>query len=297
MITFKEYLTEGAVKKWSKSTLTNDAAKALLGSGHTAWVNALANGGLLFRGDPKLNFKKMTFIDTTTGTRTSRDSSNAYQLMMDVSFPMRSVPSRSKSLICATGLDIAAEYADDVFVVIPADGTVVAASRQSDFLHKTHIGPFILDQTESSLGAFDEIMNRLFIKLKLKPKAKKWADADYLNTELDKLSPETLANAASKYLHGYVSEPELKDVIEYFSRVKTNRFTSLASSIMTPTKLEIQVKPYGSALPRDAECWVSGKVIMMPFWMFAEMVIKLKPEGIKIHKSYKLHLQEYEEAQ
>lgn len=210
MITFKEFLTEAAkkkdklplniVSKWDKEDLSVEKMIEMVNANCRESLRAIQQpSGLLFRGfntapGPK---GKPVFLDSTSAFRTSRDSNNIYQLLMDRSPEMKGkeIPSRSKSFICITDRANAGIHGGDegVYVMLPYNGTTVAYTASDDiFNSRISIPQFDIRDIVPDAGG------DLGIRLKsmgIKPDfgSTRYKDADYINREIAKIAPEVVA--------------------------------------------------------------------------------------------------------
>src|SRR4051812_3088795 len=125
MITFKDFLTEQMLKPWTIDKLKVDQAIELLNIHCKNGLTAIENGCLLYRGEKKKNSIPFQMIDASRGERTSKDTNNIYQLMMDNSTALANYPKRSKSLICSTSYSEARDYGI-ARVIIPFDDVEIA---------------------------------------------------------------------------------------------------------------------------------------------------------------------------
>lgn len=134
MITFKQYLEEAIISKWDVKDTSVKKAVEYLNANCKDGLKAIKNNGVLFRGSNLYTEKGFAIIDSSKGARTSRDSNNMYQLMMDNSVALNAFPKRTHSLICTTDANIAASYGN-VNIIIPIDGTQLALADTNDFFN------------------------------------------------------------------------------------------------------------------------------------------------------------------
>ncbi len=140
MITFKQFLYEASIQSWTVKQM--DSAKAALEGDYSNFFQSLKNGSLLFRGFRQIEGNGVREIDTTDSRRTSRDTHNIYQMMMDASASLSKFPSRSNSIICTTSSATAESYTYDpatktsgsLLVVVPPNNTKIAQMETSDLL-------------------------------------------------------------------------------------------------------------------------------------------------------------------
>ena len=136
MISFKEFLQEApnVQARWKSDDLEIAKAIELLNKHCKNGVKAIAADAVLYRGFYDLPGKtNVKMIDTTESARSSRDTNNIYQLMMNVSIPLKAYPKRSNSIICSRSIEEANNYGT-LCAVIPFDGTRVAMSSARDFI-------------------------------------------------------------------------------------------------------------------------------------------------------------------
>ncbi len=190
MTTFKQFILEGnnIVKPWESQELDAKEAIKLMNSKARSGLLAIANGGLLFRGFGKSPGKSNSIVkmDSSTGERTSRDTDNLYQLMMNESSKMKDYPSRSKSFICITDYEEAINYGR-LYVMVPFDGTKVAVSNKSDLFAQNIKTPLYNGTVQDISLDFS-----LFLSAAVGNNVKTFNDAALLNTALSKFSPEEL---------------------------------------------------------------------------------------------------------
>lgn len=197
MITFKQYLseeilTEAMVKKWFSKPIDVETAISVLNSSAKLGLEAIKNGGLIYRGfkgekSPESGF--MAF-DSSTGKRTSRDTDNLYQLMMGDSKKMTDYPDRSHSFICTTNISIAEGYggSSGAYVMVPLDGTKIAMLAVDD----------IFDQHMKIQGFYNgspdgmSDLSRFFMSFGAKMNGSQWTDSAQIKAALKGASPEKI---------------------------------------------------------------------------------------------------------
>jgi hypothetical protein len=289
MITFKQYLEEAVVKKWQSKQLSVKKAIELLNANHRAGLQAISDGGLLFRGDKTIPNDSIVVVDSTGSKRTSRDSNSAYQMMMDISTELKDVPSRSESLICTSNYAYARTYSGkgSMLVVVPVDGTTIAVASEEDFLVNTTMF------CDNSLFTFSdplEVVNQglsmLFISLGADTgKGDKWTDWGKINRLMDSMEVDRLCNIMWTTYLGRRSTPE--KLKKFFTAHKKNRLIALASSLMTRDHLSIKTAKFGDGLIDKRECWFSGKAVLISADIFEQILNELNKTGFPIHQRYK----------
>ena len=293
MITFKQYLTEAVVKKWQTDNISMQDAIDLLNTHCKSGLMSVANGGLLFRGfnGSAVHGKKYMLVDSSTGIRTSRDTNNAYQLMMDTSAEMTAFPSRSKSFICTTSLRRAHVFADSdpdgTMVMIPFDGTTLGVCAGGDMFAKRvgSIGSNYLFR--GNVEELSKKMANFLTSFAGSPnylkKGAKITDVALCNQFLSKCdSAELEKNLAN---HGFKNAKTLtREIMKY---PKDKRFNAMSDIIITPTTLKVKTATIGSPLPRDREVWFSGKAIMINIVEFNKILKTMQAQGIPVSASIK----------
>lgn len=259
-ISFKNFLLEDTVKikKWSEIAIGDVDATNLLNAHCKDGLNAIKNGGLLYRGmevDHPGGFLK---IDPSTGERTSRDSNNLYQLMFDNSSDLQDYPKRSKSLICSNTIEIAYSYGS-AYVVFPYDGTELAVYDGSDFFKQkiTSILFGLQDQT-IKVPSISRLMAQFLLMCGITADVdSKFSSASKINSALSALNPIDIVHAYNSALeyaqqdfivsHSSVNDPAARtdfftykkgsmlkqSTIDYFERVGfRNKGAALLYKIM-----------------------------------------------------------------
>lgn len=291
MITFKQYLTEAVVKKWQTDSISMQDAIDLLNTHCKSGLTSVANGGVLFRGfnSGAERGKKYMLVDSSAGIRTSRDSNNAYQLMMDTSAEMTAFPSRSKSFICTTSLRTAHVFArsdpDGTMAMIPFDGTTLGVCAGDDMFAK-RVGSNYLFR-----GDVEELSKKMANFLTGFPgspnylkKGAKITDAALCNRILSKCNYVELVQALES--HGFKNAKGLaNEIITKYPKDK--RFNAMSDIIITPKTLKVKTATIGSALPRDREVWFSGKAIMINIVEFNKILKTMEAQGIPVSASIK----------
>ena len=265
MTTFKEFLSEKIIKKWNSKPLEIDKAINILNKHCSNGLKAIANGGILYRGDAKIN-GNFEIIDPSVGIRTSRDTNNLYQLMMDSSSALDDYPSRSKSLICHTKFE-GAEFYKNPRVIIPFDDVPIVVSSSDDFIHMLIKNPFCE-------GSFFLREFSIHLGLLLDIKSKKFVNA----TELDNY-PDIIWALGKALILRNAELDEFKKIIG-----KDKPFTKASSLIMTPENLKIHLLKSGDELPKNVECWFSGKCLSISLDMFGRILFQMKLSGMPISK-------------
>lgn len=169
MITFKQFiseepLTEAVVKKWFMSNIDVNTAMSVLNSSAKDGLKAIKNDGLIYRGfdSPGKNKADFKALDSSSGLRTSRDSDNLYQAMMDQSEELSGYPSRSNSFICSTDKHVADGYGR-AFVMVPLDGTKIAFASKSD-IFKQDIKSSIMDRKPDEMYQVSKFLQMAGVK-------------------------------------------------------------------------------------------------------------------------------------
>lgn len=303
-------LTEAVIKPWSKRALLsttsyteeelNKAADTLI-KYCPGFLPALKNGGILFRGDYDLD--KFTYMDSSTGIRTSKDTNNFYQLMMEISEPLNNagIPHRSKSLICSSSLASALAYGA-ASVVIPVgknSNSDVAYAFYKDFLNTRvnylgplfddkHSGSHFLDYLNLQLSKFsDEIYsapnklgaNEIFVNTE-----RKKHNTSLIELE-QKIAAEDVDYVLNAWLRAVNIQPDTKltnDIKSFIEKNHHNFLHALASEIFTMDTLALGTVKYGDAIPTAKECWFSGKAFLVPRELFAKIVDEVKVRGHEV---------------
>ena len=136
---------EKVVEPWSTKYLTIENARSIAMNNCKAALAGAKQSKFLFRGfnDDRgfgaAHTEPCLLIDAGMSHRTSADTNNFYQAILDVHPSLAHVPSRSNSIICGTDISIALSYTNNdrkhVYLVLPFDSAgELAISKHSDFL-------------------------------------------------------------------------------------------------------------------------------------------------------------------
>jgi hypothetical protein len=318
MISFKEYLQEATTnnhnikQSWTASAGSDITELVTLLNAHCkSGLESVAKGSILYRADRKFGGKKWITIDSSTGTRTSRDTNNVYQLMLETSEHFKHIPQRSKSLICSTDFSTAYNYADnakDIFVVFPFDGTSVAYTPGKDDFIKINVpsvlnpGKFDLEDISSSIG---DVLSRVGIERD--GDGHKYTNANIIDAKLSKISIHKLVNSFDNQMMTNVFKDSIwmvdeedekqlfkpsnitaagKKIIDIFEKMPVDkRFTTMSSIMLNPGNLNILTKKAGGMFEKSSECWFSGKAIMVSFPTLNSILEEMNDQKMPIDKS------------
>lgn len=201
MKTFKEFLSEETlrIKSWDEKDVGEEQAiKEINAHCHDA-LKAFSTGAFLFRGlESELKFRK---VDSSTGTRTSRDTNNIYQLLFDSSSDFSGYPKRSKSMICTNDLHVAKIYGKP-HLVLPYDGTKLAISSRHDFIRQKISAPILGTGNTILLMRLSKFIGHFLSKLGIKSEhestddrgnpQQKFVSIDEIDSALSKFDPIVL---------------------------------------------------------------------------------------------------------
>jgi hypothetical protein len=287
MISFKQFLSETAIKKWDVEHIGLEGLVTLLNAQFKSGLESIKNGSILFRGlsGGKNEADGYKIIDTTKAHRTSRDTNNIYQLLMDNSAGFKDYPKRKNSLICSTGLTTAENYGT-VNVLIPIDGTKIAALKHPDIFSQSLHTPLV----QSGIGV-QEVSNEIEMFLReLGLRGNKvFDDMQVLDDFLTNVAPDKIIKAISDSETGNCFN--YTECLKLFSRcLDDKKMTTLANALFSPTSMDIRLLTAGDDIPPHnqlgVEAWFSGVAVSMPLATFADMLYDLKKSGFPVHKSF-----------
>lgn len=304
-------LFEAIIKKEKIEDLKVKKAIAFLNAHCKNGLKAISNNGLLFRGisdKAKYNKEGFTLVDTEKLFRTSRDSNNAYQLLMDNSSAFAKFPKRSNSLICSSSYSTAEGY-DRLYVMIPIDGTFIAESSSDDFLNSD----FDIDEVDraasvilynatgvnaSSLKFPEALKNVSLEQLLLKfggVKSIKKLKSDLHEagfyageTETDKISPKLISAMISFFNDNNGDDSIEAQIFTQLLKAKPeDRLAQIGKAVFSsPAKVGLSLKPFGSTLKPNVECWFSGKAVAIARPMFKSILKELLKRGDHVSAQY-----------
>jgi hypothetical protein len=279
MTTFKQFLTDEILTGWDTTDLTVKKAIALLNKHCKNGLKVITNGSVMYRGfgkhPPSSDF---AIIDSSKVERTSRDTDNTYQLLMDISPALSGFPKRSQSLICTTVWKDTAIYGPDRRIIVPYDGTAIATTPSRDFFGQTVDSSIFAGEVVSIAMRISRFMRGLQIYPNHKEKS--YTDAVVLNRELATRSDEDILMNARIELH--LSGNVLDRFLQLMDKRKTDRFTAIAESMMTPENMGIRLTEFGNPLEMG-ECWFSGKCIVIASKLFEQILQQLNTTGFDIN--------------
>jgi hypothetical protein len=322
MISFKDFLAETAIVKWKADPVKVKKAIAYLNANCRDGLKAISTGGILFRGFQGGMKDSYVIMDSSKAVRTSRDTNNLYQLMMEASEAFKGYPKRSNSFICTTEYNDAMRYGS-VYAMIPFDGTKIAVVDSNDIFNIHFTSDILNIDDDISVDDLSTIMGRTLAALGIKSETKNdFLSGSAIDAALSKFSPEQIFCVWIEYMgywYDFVEEEkipeEIKDKFQngwkskkvnrklgefltnnpqfltnsgkkLYSILKNNtskRFTTLSTEICTPKKFDTQLKTFGERLPRNRECWFSGKCLAINLSLFADIIHALaKAKTIKI---------------
>jgi hypothetical protein len=306
------------VSAWQRTALDVSAAIELLNRHCKASLADIATGNVMWRGMENVS-QQAAVIDTINSSRTSRDTNNLYQLMMDISPHLKEFPSRSKSLICANNEEQASGYLGSTYAVFPFDGVDVCTAKEAD-LHDT-----LLTELSTDLYLLNSELARVFAKFGIQPNtADKFTDAQLLDKQLTHANslmlllvladvcrsivnvekvvkaydgPGTFYNilrmpekqaqiyldALRKALPGKVSSFG-KKLLSEFDAHPDKKFSALSAMLMTPNRLHLNLQKPGS-LRLHGESWFSGKCVVIELRIFRRIIEEMRRRGMKVHAS------------
>lgn len=283
MTTFKQFLQEKIITKWSSSEVTRDEALILLNKHCKDGLKAVQHGGLLFRGfSESLGWQSV--LDSSSLKRTSLDTNNLYQVMMDNSDSLKDYPKRSSSFICSTYFYDASDYGGYVYALIPFDGTKVATASVRDFLNTEVSSPLLnkpipIDNIGFKLS---DAFGRLGVKRgKTNPQFTNMSEIDAV---LSKVDVDVISKLITKaYGTADFNEKKIEKVLG--SADTNKRATALASALMTEKSLGMKLNSFGDALPK-CEAWFSGKCVAIEIHQFISILQQLRDQDFPIHPNY-----------
>jgi hypothetical protein len=296
MISFKEFLSEAAIKKWDVKKTSLDGIIKLLNAQYKDGLNAIANGSVLYRGFGNMNKKEAEgykIINTTNAIRTSRDTNNLYQLCMDHSSALAQYPKRSNSLICSTRMSGADSFGR-INVIVPIDGTKVAVCGSKD-MFDTMIESSYYDS--NNVESFGDHLKYALTALKY-PKLAQYTDIAAIDAFLTNVNPSRIAEVFDTNGFDMGSIQKLTN-----NCAEDKKMTAIASAIMTPKSLDLKLLPYGGVLPTSGdgsghemngnEAWFSGKAVAIDLETFAGILIEMQKLKMPIGKKVMVDMSYY----
>jgi hypothetical protein len=204
----------------------------------------------IFRGITGAN-EETTLIDPAQFTRVSRNTSNTYTLIIDNSPAWKEYPKRSKSIICTTDYDVAADYGNP-YLVLPYDGSKIGVCPTSDIwdctLAKYGLGLPYLNETISEIcvhmgvGIIDKIDVWSALKAKF--------------TAFEKAFKETTDEGRNHILR--IWDRRVEHPYDF-----SKTFLENLQKMLDPKNLNFTLAKSGDRLPTYKEVWTDGMCVLV----------------------------------
>jgi hypothetical protein len=285
MKTFKQFLSEGVISTWTANNLLTPDAINTLNAHCKDGLNAIKNKSVLYRGDNSFT-GDFVELDLSDMARTSRDTNNLYQLMMDNSSALAGLPSRSKSMICSTSADTSKGYSTNVYAIIPFDSTKIAVGHVDDFPETVLKSGIFKGISLSSLtycfgGTPFGGLNATFLSILNanvgRNSAGRFIDIKQIDEALSKATPEEMFMALHsgagnlQPINGLLTYSDFPDSYNktfdsFNSRPTAVKLTSLANYVKTaklPNASQTLLN-YFRALPKDRRFSAISSDVMTP---------------------------------
>lgn len=326
MITFKQFLQEEVKRTWAVNVIEQtgdaDAMLRVLDSLVPDWKKSIfTDNGMLWRGFAELPAKAgaTVSIDTRGSCRTSKDTNNIYQVMMDASVKMQDFDSRSESIIVTSNITAAGLYIDNgpsdhIYAIFPINVKHLVCSAKDDFID-TSIMPFATDinaltrylgyvnvnhsgdyseipvdtaeQLQQSFDNFKNLEHFIFIW----HSSSSWGPT-YKGTELTEMQLDQVKNRRPGYeevLDILTDEMrkgkfEMSEGIriaykELSTKKQSEWVQALSDLIMTPERLQLKHVAPYKSFPYDKEMWFTGRCLAVPNPQFRDMLRRLRDRG------------------
>ena len=306
MITFKQFVSEDIKKPWVSKDISILQARTSLQAKCSKALAAAKAGKFIFRGFSehrgfgKAHTNPALALDSTGSKRTSADTNNFYQVMMDVHPDFKNIPSRSSSIICTNKINTAIHYArgsiDNVYIVFPFDEVgQMAISDNADFLDLETPKSIYREQNDTvyNLFAVSSAMKNVLRELELDQNLFK-LDADKIKNILAfKIDPIHLFYFLDAQFSGtgvlFKQGEKFNKVFKDYENGEEHDFSSLTSddlSTIGKSFLEkyqkdplealsvylfgskqdiVELGTIGDLDRRDREVWFEGKAICVKY--------------------------------
>ncbi len=215
-----------------------------------------------------VKIKGFSLVNTELTTRRSQNTTNYYTVILDNNPLNKDFPKRSKSFVGTTSFDYALGYSSSghhgVFVMVPTDSAKIGVVNRSD-MWNTKIKLFGLDENI-------EEFNNYFVELFGYPLSET-ITIDMFKDFDNKLKNGD-ENSISKFyqVFGEHFKKEdyhlrfLEEIFDAYSSKKTGHEWYYTSNF--PTNI----------LRRNAEVWISGKIVLISFEMWNSLVKAYKQQ-------------------
>ncbi len=227
-------------KKWKVDKVSVKKGINLLNAHCKNSLADIASGRILWRG--MNNIGDVAALDSTSTYRTSRDSNNIYQLLMEVSASMKNVPPRTRSFICSSDFSTADTYGASAYAIFPYDGTTIAQSEVDDFFTTgTNNGYTELSDLSAAYGDYLE-------QLKIKPdEGSKFINAARLDQELAKHSAE-IVFLMGALAAGFLTHEQRATLVKAYNARSKHKVGLIWDIIPSYAKKKLDEKAFAAAL-------------------------------------------------
>lgn len=279
MITFKTFLEAAVDGKQPKyEDLTVEEAIATLNTHCKDALWMLHDNMPLWRGDPRVPSSSEPWfmkVDTSATERKSQNTSNYYTVLLDNIPSMANFPKRSRSFIGSTSYDRARSYGyvgNKFFIMIPYDGVKIGIVGRQD-IWDTEVRLFGSSRQISDINNdWGNVFARAGIPVS---ESITYAHFEKLSMKV-KLTPhrfiKILADCFDVAEFRVERELEKMTLLEYLNQQYSPRFTGFVSAT---TKDKDAIK---GAVNHRSEVWVGGKIMMISYSMWNELLNSLGEE-------------------
>jgi hypothetical protein len=248
MITFKQYILEGAVGRQPNfKDLDIDQAIDIFKKNCKKSLPNLEHNHVYYKGFHDVTMPNLCTVNTTDTERESENTLNYYTVILDNNPMMSAFPKRSRSFVCTTNKETAHGYGN-VFVVIPFDDCKIGAVNKEDIWRSR---PNLYNEA-SRINVFNELFH--FLKIEPTIEGFKKFDQNVKDKESEEyhLLNKHFPDVGDGYKHF------LKDIWKAYSPKE------LGFSVIEPGDVNTM-----------GEVWIAGKVLLIHIedWSdFREMV-------------------------
>jgi len=222
-------------------------------------INYYKKSGMrIYRGDA-LDGYPIAFVDPASGgARRSANTDNYYTLIIDNSDAWHDYPPRSRSLICSSSKHTASEYGENLYMVVPVNGSKVAQCQANDFwgafddqeyvimgLGNLNLGLELLLQRFNSAKKFDRSYDQLIDAIESVDEVYETSGLEGLEAEIAKNKFAIDSEFLRLVFEGEKKYGSLLNALEQYLDPKANKI-----DLFTTKNLNLE---------DDREVWTNGK--------------------------------------
>jgi len=256
-------LTEGRTEN-----IRDEDALKLLGTTHSVAAKSSSKAlKRIYRGLQNVDYI-FGFVRPSEHTRLSKNTINAYTLLIDNLSQWKEYPKRSKSIICSTDYGRAKDYSHEggPYIIFPKNGAKIGVCSTWDIWDSFNI------KVGDMSGFNNQLRNLLLVAFDTNDiymeEFKNWKSFLQNLDYLDKHKTEIYQNDPVA-MDGIIRDLELD---KYFKN-KNMKLIDHLGDLLDPNKNGFDLKKVGDDLPAGSEVWTDADCILIQYEYFMHNLI------------------------